>query len=92
MGQAKNEMMRKEDLRGQAQRIALEADAVEECPHGTLLSTDDAEAENRAYAIATNEFKAGKVDGARKELMDAIKQVLDEGAGECYSCSKNARD
>ena len=45
------------------------------------------DAERRAYAVAINRFKAGKLEGEREEILDAIKEVLDQAAdGECPEC------
>jgi hypothetical protein len=88
MGQAKNEMMRLDDLRSVARDLLVEAGAASECPHGEVLLTGDDDAEKRAYAIGTNMFKAGKIEGTREEFMEAIQGAIEDASGECPSCRK----
>ena len=91
MGQAKNEMMRLDDMKGPATVAALKAGAVEECQvhDGIILEVGDSEAEKRAYAIGTNMVKNGEVDGTREEFMDSIKVVIEEAMDECPMCARN---
>lgn len=71
----------------------LEAKAIEYCPaHGDVwMRLGDEDAESRAYAIATNRWKSGDLICEREELMDAIKEVLDQAADdECPECGEIA--
>lgn len=94
MGQAKAEMMRREDLRNVADDVALRAKAIHECERhsGTYLTNSDPDAERLAYAMGTNMVKNGEVDGSREEFMDAIKEAISEAGWECPSCEKDAHD
>ena len=68
---------------------ALKAGAVAYCSRHEEILCDkgDPEANDRAYAIATNAVKAGEVSGPREELLDAVKTVVDTAASGCPYCS-----
>jgi hypothetical protein len=70
-------------------QICIRAEAVEGCRYhaDSLIRLFDDDAERRAYAIATNEWKAGNLVGEREEIMEAVKQVLDSAEDECPSCA-----
>lgn len=71
-------------------RSPFEAGAVEQCPWHEEIVVDqcDEDALRHAYAIGTNRWKAGKIDGTREELMAAIKRVVRESAEECPFCGE----
>lgn len=68
--------------------IAIEAGAIEICPlhHGVTINKSSIKAEKRAYAIATNRWKAGEILDEREGIMEGIKQVIDMAAYECPAC------
>jgi hypothetical protein len=64
------------------------------CPghRDIVLSTDDHDAERRAYAIGTKMVKAGEVDGTREEFTAAIKTAIEQPvtiAGDAQSSGTN---
>jgi len=68
---------------------ALRAGAVRLCArhHDVWIRVGDPEAEKRAYAIATNMWKADDPVSDREDLMDAVKNVLEMAAeDECPTC------
>ena len=86
----KEDYEEKEHLYDIATGIAVKARAIEECEHhpDTYIDLDDDEAKSRAYAIGSNMIKRGDINVERKQLMDAIKRVIDDAGPECYSCKK----
>jgi hypothetical protein len=94
MGQAKNEMMRRQDLEAQGMSALVKAGAVEECEfhEGIFIDQGDPDAVKRAYAIGTNMVKAEEVDGTREEFMAAITSALQNAGDECPNCAKLRRD
>jgi len=70
--------------------IAIQAGAVQYCPRhsGVFIRLFDDDAENRAYAIATNKWKRKELFGDREEIMDGIKLVFDSAADECPECRR----
>jgi hypothetical protein len=78
MGQAKREIERLERLRDTATDILIKTGAVRvhRRDDSILINEMDEEAISEAYARGTNMVEAGKIDGTRKELMDAIAEVL----------------
>jgi hypothetical protein len=95
MGQAKRELERQSDLNMQAQSVAKEAGAIKECDLGHLeimIDQGDDEANKRAYAIGTNRWKEGLVDGTREEFMDAIKDAIESASYDCPRCEKLMAD
>ena len=93
MGRVKQDMFRLEGVKSVALSAALEAGAVKECPVHEDLIFDclDPDAASHAYAIATNKWKEGYVDGEREELMNAVKEVIDESSIDdiCPYCAKD---
>ncbi|MHA1565548.1 MAG: hypothetical protein ACTSX7_09570 [Alphaproteobacteria bacterium] len=78
------------ELEDAAMSAAAEAKAITFCDRheGVWIRIGDPEAENLAYAIATNMWKAGNPVCERAELMDAVRAVFDEAAdGECPGCA-----
>jgi hypothetical protein len=92
MSQVKREMERLEHLHFQAIEVAKQAGAVKECTfpgHSDyVLDQWDDDANSRAYAIGTNRWKAGEIDGAREEFMDAIKEAISTASGDCPECDR----
>jgi len=77
----------------EALAILVEAKAVEICPrhNDVWIRVGDVDAERRAYAIATNWQKSGKIIGEREDIMESLKDVLDQAAdGECPECDGSA--
>lgn len=89
MGAAKAQMMRHNDLVHEAGGVLVRAGAAERCEFHdeVLIGQCDSDAERKAYAIGTNMVKAGEVDAAREEFMDAIKSAIVELSDECYMCA-----
>jgi hypothetical protein len=95
MGGVKREMERIEDLEGLAAGVALQAGALKECAvhSGELLYQGDPDADSRSYAMATNLWKKGDVDGTREEFMDAIKSAFENASHDgCMRCDKLMRE
>lgn len=92
MSQVKREMERIESLEQQAIAVAKEANAIKECGFpghsDCFLSQWDDDANRHAYAIGTNRWKAGEVDGTREEFMDAIKEAIDTASDDCPECDR----
>lgn len=89
MGQAKREMERGEDMLRQAEDIAVQAGVLKRCDrHEEILLTNDVGNMSLAYALGTNYFKRGEVDGDRSEFMEAIKEASESGSGICPYCQK----
>jgi len=68
-----------------AESAATEAEAVYRCPNhdDIVLTHADDEADRRAFAIATNLLKRGKIKCDRRQLLDAVQDVLGSAAFEC---------
>lgn len=95
MSGIKREIEKIDDLHSQAVDVALRAGAISECElhSGELIYEDDEDAEKQAYAIGTNMWKNGEVDGTREEFMDAIKSAFENASHDgCMSCDKLMRD
>ena len=73
-----------------ARDICEEARAIKLCPEceSEMVRCGDSDAESRAYAIATNQVKAGKIEAKREALMDAIESVLRDTAEHCIECDR----
>ncbi len=71
-------------------QVSLEAGAIEVCPAHDYVTIRqfDADLERRAYAIGTNRWKNGGLGWTRDELMDAIKDCIEQGADECPRCAE----
>lgn len=91
MSGVKREWERQQDLEAQAIIPLLKSGAVKACDFhdDIMINQEDPEKEKMAYAIGTNMFKAGEVDGTREEFMDAIKSAIENAADECYCCAKH---
>jgi hypothetical protein len=91
MGIAKRAMEEDEDKRQVALNIAIQAGVLKECEFhpGTYIEGDE-EIES-AYKLANSSYSNGEYRGmfkSRVDLTDAIKDVVSDNAGECYSCEK----
>lgn len=70
--------------------IAVQAGALEVCPlhKDVTINRGDPEANSRAYAMATNRWKAGELLGEREDIMAGIKDALDMAADDgCPACA-----
>jgi len=92
MSQVKRDMERIEGLHFRAIEVALEAKALKECSfpgHSDwVLDQGDDEANRLAYAIGTNRWENGEIDGEREEFLDAIKHVIKGAPYECPRCDR----
>ena len=79
------------ELEDMAAACALRAKAVEPCPwhEDILVNQGDPDASSHAYALATNAFKSGEFTGDRQDLMDAVKDTIDQSADVCGRCENN---
>ena len=78
------------DDQDDCQAIAIEAGAIKVCPaHSDVtVNQGDSAANSRAYAIATNRLKDGDLVGDRQEVMDGIKDAIEQSADECPYCAE----
>jgi len=92
MSQVKRDMGRTEGLHFQAIEVALQAKALKECSfpgHSAwVLDQGDNEATRLAYAIGTNRWENGEIDGECEEFLDAIKHVIKGAPYECPRCDR----
>jgi hypothetical protein len=92
MSQVRRDMGRLEGLHFQAIEVALQAKALKECSfpgHSDwVLDQGDNEATRLAYAIGTNRWENGEIDGEREEFLDAIKHVIKGAPYECPRCDR----
>ena len=92
MSQVKGDMERIEGLRYQAIEVALEAKALKGCSfpgHSDwLLDQRDDEANRLAYAIGTNRWENGEVDGGRDEFLDAVRYAIKSAPYDCPRCDR----
>jgi hypothetical protein len=92
MSQVKRSMERIEGLHFQAIEIALQAKALKECSfpgHSDwVLDQGDDEANRLAFAIATNRWENGEIDGDREEFLDAIKHAIKGAPYDCPRCDR----
>ena len=77
--------------------IAVTAGAIGSCPdcHAEDIYLDDADANSRAYALATNAWKeeeAGLRGMKREEAMECMKGVLADATQRCQTCHQHERD
>jgi hypothetical protein len=92
MGQVKGDLERIERLRYQAIEVALETKALKGCSfpgHSDwLLDQGDDEANRLAYAIGTNRWENGEIDGEREEFLDAVRHVIKSAPYDCPRCDR----
>jgi hypothetical protein len=92
MSQVKRDMKRVEGLRYQAVEVALQAKALKECSfpgHSDwVLDQGDDEANRLAYAIGTNRWQNGEIDGEREEFLDAIRHAIKGAPYDCPRCDR----
>lgn len=69
--------------------IAIEAGALGSCPlhPGVTINQGNPDAERHAYAIATNKLKTGELVGDRADIMEGIKDAIEQSAEECPECA-----
>ena len=83
-------MGRDDDGEDEAESIALEAGAIERCEHhGYIKANDDTDANEIAYKIAANRWKAAGRKFDLRELTDAVKRVIDQAPDDCVGCEAN---
>ena len=83
-----------ESNREEAQRIALQAGAIEKCPFHSdvLLDSGNSEGEVLAYKIGVAEFRDKEIGGLFRnvrEVTDAIKEAIQNVCYVCPSCAKD---
>ena len=92
MSQVKRDMKRVEGLRYQAVEVALQAKALKECSFpghsDLLLDQGDDEAYKLAYAIGTDRWKNGEIDGEQQEFLDAIRYTIRGAPYDCPRCDR----
>jgi hypothetical protein len=92
MSQVKRDMKHGEGLRYQAVEVALQAKALKECSfpgHSSwVLDQRDDEANRLAYAIGTNRWQNGEIEGDRDEFLDAIRHAIKGAPYECPRCDR----
>jgi hypothetical protein len=92
MSQVKTGMERTEGLHFRAVEVALEAKALKECSfpgHSDwVLDQGDDEANRRAFAIGTNRWQNGEIDGERDEFLDAIRHAIKGAPFDCPRCDR----
>jgi hypothetical protein len=77
-------------IQNAAMQAAIEAGALKTCAvHDYVtIRTEDPDAERLAFAIGTNIWKTRMLGPTRDELMDAIKDAIEQGADECPKCAE----
>lgn len=93
MGGAKRLMEEQDAKSAAAIDIALEAGVLKQCEfHEGSIYEGGQDIEN-AYKLGNHRMSRGELEGvfkSRREMTDAIKEVVDENAAEeCYACAKN---
>jgi hypothetical protein len=92
MSQVKRDMKRIEGLHFRAIEVALEAKALKECSfpgHSDwVLDQGNDEANRLAYAIGTNRWQNGEIDGEREEFLDAIRHAIKGAPYDCPRCDR----
>jgi len=76
-------------LRSTAEKILEETSNLEKCPHGELLSTGNDDLTDACKKASQATLPRGRT---LRDLTNMIKEVYNNSAEECYSCSKNERD
>ena len=91
MGGTKRMLEAQEDMRSQAYMLLIKEGAIKECAYHShvYMSMCDDEAVKQAYAIGTNMWKNGEVEGDREDFMGAIKSVMDDSAFDCSACENH---
>ena len=76
----------------QAIEVALQAKALKECSfpgHSDwVLDQGDDEANRLAYAIGTNRWENGEIDGDQEEFLGAIKHAIKGAPYDCPRCDR----
>lgn len=75
-------------------KAAHAAGAIAPCPFHSdeTVSNGDPEAEKRAYAIVTNDLKAGGMVEDREEVMGTMKDLLEMAYEDCPRCEGSRYD
>jgi hypothetical protein len=82
------------DLPKIADKIAVDAGAIERCaahPHITIDSLDD-DAAARAYDLAMMKVNNGEVGYSHEEIRAAIDVAIRDAAGVCPECAHEERE
>jgi hypothetical protein len=82
------------DLSKIADKIAVDAGAIERCaahPHITIDCLDD-DATANAYALGAVKVKNGEVDYSHEEIRAAIDVAIRDAAGVCPECAHEERE
>ncbi len=92
MSQVNRDMKRVESLHYKAVEVALQAKALKECSFpghsDLLLDQGDDEAYKLAYAIGTDRWKNGEIDGEQQEFLDAIRYTIRGAPYDCPRCDR----
>jgi hypothetical protein len=92
MSQVNRDVKRVAGLHYQAVEVALQAKALKECSfpgHSDwVLDQGDEEANRLAYAIGTNRWQNGEIDGEREEFLDAIRHAIKGAPYDCPRCDR----
>ena len=74
--------------------LALKAKAILPCEwhEDVLVDQGEEDANRHAYALGSNACKSGHFKGDRQDLLNAIKDTIDQAAEDCGRCENNARD
>lgn len=92
MSHVKRDMERIEGFHYQAVEVALQAKALKECSFpghsGWVLDQGDEEANRLAYAIGTNRWNNGEIDGEREEFLNAIRHAIKGAPYDCPRCDR----
>jgi hypothetical protein len=77
MSAVKREFEAFENMKLDLEQIALKTGAIRTDDDGEFVSNSSAQAENHAYAEATNIFKRGRWNATLPEIRDAMRDILD---------------
>ena len=89
MGLVQREMERQEDLRSEATEIAIEAGVLRRCRYHEDIVMDAYGDRIAAYKLANYRYPSGTLDyRSRRELTDAIKDVIEQSGDDCPFCEK----
>ena len=92
MGAVKHYKAMMDDLRAEAEGVAVAAKAVKPCKRheDVLLDQYDPAALDLAYRIANSRISKGEIKlpagFKREDFTDLVKDVVNSSGDECYSC------
>jgi hypothetical protein len=98
MGAAKELLIQMDDMRAEAESVAVDVGAVVRCEFhdDVLISQYDDDALTQAYKLANARISRGEIVLPsminRRDFSDLIKEVVDQSGDECYSCAKMFAD